>query len=354
MHEIDSPAAPPREHEVVVAVHAAQLTRARLHHGGGVPGFAATGRVVAAGEQALSLLDRVVLVGAVDPCGQCEVCRRGGGAVCPHTQPRGGSARGTLAERVTVAARWVVPLDQELGLQALRGGDAADDGDVLARTAALAGDAALAYTLYARADLSPRDPVVLLGRTPVTRFLVEVLLAKGLVPTVLVDGAADEHGAAWRTWLAARDANAVEVTLGEDAALTRAEIERGLARRAASQAAELQAARPWKLLVTEPRALLLASRLAGPRALLAVLAPPETTADDVSSLDPLAWLRELAVLSVTTASPELVLETAALAVRGELDLGAGTAVHELSELAPDALAAIDPTRSLVVRVPVAR
>jgi hypothetical protein len=72
------------------------------------------------------------------------------------------------------------------------------------------------------------------------------------------------------------------------------------------------------------------------------------------AIDPAAWTREVSITGVTAASPELVLETAALVVRGELDLGAATAIADLGDLDPASVAALGPTRSLIVRVPQAR
>ena len=461
---------------MVIAVEAAQLAHAQPYRPGAVPGVAAVGRVVAVGEQTMSLLELQVLVGSIDPCGQCEVCRRGGGTVCPHAHHRGGDARGTLAERITVAGKWVVPLGGELRLD--RNGYASDSPGHRpvdpATLAALAGDAALAYTAYARSDLAPRDPVVLLGCAPVTRFLVEILLAKGLAPVVLLERAMDEHGyersdGGWRHWLEDRGVATVVLEAGAELAETREEIEAAMGRRERAKAAAAAAAaaaktaaaagaavqgsaaadatkapasqsaasksaaskspaasgsyaapasgpspasasasaeqrgRPWKLIASEPRCLHLATRLAGPRAQVTAIVPPWATASEpapypgaassqglgegsfggsaaggsadslLSSLvagaeaksdraaplqglvvDPTAWIREVTILSVTEASPELLLETAALVVRGELDLDAGVAVVDLGDLDPASVAALGPTRSLVVRVPQAR
>ncbi len=449
VHTISSPAPSPDLHEVVIAVEAAQLARSQPYLPGAVPGVAAVGRVVAAGEQALALLEQRVLVGAIDPCGQCEVCRRGGGTVCPRARHRGSDERGTLAERITVAAKWVVPLGGELGLDGAQAvvpasGDAAT-GAAAARPkrgpsdpaalAALGGDAVLAYTVYARSDLAPREPVVVLGTSPVTRFLVEVLLAKGLMPVVVRERVMDADGyqrsdGGWRGWLEDRRVPSVVWDAGAgDLDETREQIEEALGRRDGAAAAaaaaaapsaapsaemsptsqtsatsaasappaaasptaasgnESQRGRPWKILASEPRCLLLATQLAGPRAVVTVVVPQTTSgatnqpspASDATgagspesllgslmagaaggpapdplrgmTVDPRAWLREVTVVSVTAASPELILETAALVARGELDLDGGVAVVELGDLAPEQVEALGPTRSLVVRVP---
>src|SRR5262245_63714005 len=74
------------------------------------PSGAAVGIVDDASEGAAILLGKRVLVGPVDPCGQCEVCRRGGAAVCPF------ATRREVGARIRVASRWVVALDRGLEL----------------------------------------------------------------------------------------------------------------------------------------------------------------------------------------------------------------------------------------------
>src|SRR5688572_25486682 len=145
------------------------------------PSGALVGRVDDASEGAAVLLGKRVLVGATDPCGQCDICRRGGAAVCPLANKRTG-----VQARVRVASRWVVALGDGLELP-------------VPAAAAVAGDVATAYTLYARTGLGPREPVVIVGTNPITRFLVEILRAKDITPTVLVDGED-----AWRAWLLAK------------------------------------------------------------------------------------------------------------------------------------------------------
>ena len=114
---------------------------------------------------------KIFIAGPIDPCGQCEVCRRGGAAACPSAKHRG-----ELGTRVRVSSRWAVELSDGLELP-------------LPAAAAVGGDVATAYTLYARTGLGPRDPVAITGATAITRFLVDVLRAKGLVPIVLADEA---------------------------------------------------------------------------------------------------------------------------------------------------------------------
>lgn len=107
-----------------------------------------------------------VLVGEVDACGECDVCRRGGAPVCPHATRRGVPAGGTIP----VNPRWLVVLDDDMPLPRRL-------------AAAVAGDVTLAYTLYARANVGPRDPVVVVGTDAVAAWLRRILAAKGITPT---------------------------------------------------------------------------------------------------------------------------------------------------------------------------
>lgn len=256
-------------------------------------GASAVGRVIETGSRAATLAGRDVLVGPIDPCGECDVCRRGGAAVCPTARRR--AAIDPLA-RLVAAARWVVPLGDGLELPA-------------PAAAAVAGDAALAYTMYARTGIGPREPVVVVGATPVTRFLVDVLVAKGVAPVVVVDPAR----AAWCAHLAARGV----ATAPDDATLQ--------SRVQAAFAAHGHGARPWRVLVTAADAVALGARLAGPRATLTVLAPIGDLPGELAD-------REVTVIAVAGAHPDLVVETAAMCARGDIDLAGGTSTAPNDEL----------------------
>lgn len=259
-----------------------------------VQGTAAIGRVVEAGERASSLVGRTVLVGPIDPCGECDVCRRGGGAVCPLAR-----RRTEVASPLIARGRWVVALGDGLELPVPAG-------------AAVAGDVALAYTLYARTGAAPREPLVIAGATPVTRFLVEIAVAKGLAPVVVVDPA---H-AAWCDWLTTK--GVARATGAEDCKA--AFVAQGLG------------GKPWRVIATSAACVELAAALAGPRATLTVLAPIASLPGELAS-------REVLVITVAGAHPDLVVEAAAMCVKGEIDLAGGT-----STAPNDALRAICTAR----------
>ena len=248
------------------------------------PSGAAVGRVDDASEGAAVLLGKRVLVPALDPCGQCDVCRRGGAAVCPLAKRR--DAR---SPRIRVASRWVVALAGGLDLP-------------VPAAAAVAGDVATAYTLYARTGLGPREPVVLLGDTALTRFLVEILRTKDVTPTVITAG-----DTTWRDWL-----------LGKGAAVVDGQATDLHAKVTAAIDAQGLGARPWRVIATAPNVLPRAAALAGPRATLTLHADSSTPAlpGDVLA-------REVTVIGVAGPHPDLIVEAAALCVKGDIDLTGG-------------------------------
>ena len=193
--------------------------------------------------------------------------------MCPSAKPRG-----ELGLRVAVSSRWAVELADGLELP-------------LPAAAAVGGDVATAYTLYARTGLGPRDPVAITGATAVTRFLVDVLRAKGLVPIVL----ADEPR--WCDHLRARGA----VPTTRDG-VADALVAQGLG------------ARPLRVIATGDAEL--AYALAGPRATL--------TLHGASSAIPAALAaREVTIIGVAGPHPDLITEAAAMCARGEIDLAGG-------------------------------
>lgn len=240
-------------------------------------GAALVGRVVLAGDQAVAAIGARVLVGPHLPCGDCEVCRRGGAVVCPH----GRTLAADAAAQVVVPSRWVVVLDGEL---AVPGPEAA----------AIAGDLAIAYAMYVRANIGPREPAVIVGDDAVAQLLARVLAAKGVTP-LAADG-----------------------ELGE------------------------LAERPRRVFATTAAAYADALRLAGPRSTIIVRAAAAPLA-----LDPALLAREVTVVAVVGAHPDLLTELTALVVRGDVALADLVHVVARAELAA-ALASPPSGKTLVV------
>ena len=259
-------------------------------------GTAGIGRVVDAGDRAAGLRGRRVLVGPIDPCGECEVCRRGGATVCPFAR-----RRDTIGNRVIAAGRWVVALDDGLELP-------------MPGAAAVAGDVAIAYTLYARTGLGPRDPVIIVGASSITRFLVEILVAKSITPTVVAEASAS----AWCEWLVAKGATVACATPDGD---LRATVAAAIATPPQRDATAALRAKPWRVIATSSEAALQAARLAGPRATLTILAPAPALPGELVD-------REVTVIGVAGAHPDLVVEVAAMCAKREIDLVDGTSTTQ--------------------------
>lgn len=313
---------------ILVAVEASVLGSPERHPRAGIaPGGAAVGRVVEAGPSALELRGQRVVIGPDQACGECDVCRRAAVAACPHRAVLGQTVHGTLATAVVARARWACAIEHELHIE----GPAA---------ALIGREAAWAYTMFVRAGVGPGDLVVVAGHDVVARFLVEIAVARGARPMVLLG----EDRPAWRAWVQARGGQVVDVAPeGPQAALASARAESG------------HGARPACIFATgaEPaqRSLALAAMTPGSRIVflargaLGLPAPgPGVDVDTVVDVDG-------TLLGVAGAHPDLLPEVAALAVRGDIDLAGASQV-----LAPEALAwsldrlpaADDPPRALLV------
>jgi D-arabinose 1-dehydrogenase-like Zn-dependent alcohol dehydrogenase len=255
---------------VVVAVDAASLGPRALALHAEVPGIAGVGRVVACGPDATHLDGKRVAVGAFQACGDCDVCRRAGATVCPAGRTLGVDAPGCAAAEVTARARWVLPLEGPLELPG-------------AHAALVGGEAALAFALYARAGVGPREPAAVVGDGPVAHLALAVLRAKSVEPVHV---------------------------------------------RTADELRDALAGKPAKVLADDTGAAA-ALAGAGPRATVAIasLVAPALNGAALSA----ALAREVTVIGVRGAHPDLLPEVAALAIRGELDLaGACVLVRDLA------------------------
>jgi len=74
-------------------------------------GHEVSGRVAAAGERAQGWIGKAVLVPAVLPCGNCELCRRGLGTICRGQKMPGNDIQGGFASHVVVPARGLCEVD---------------------------------------------------------------------------------------------------------------------------------------------------------------------------------------------------------------------------------------------------
>ncbi len=235
-----------------------------------VPGGAAVGTVEAAGANAAELAGARVVVGPIDPCGECDVCRRGQNAVCPERVVRGVTTDGALCTHVLAAARWVCRIDGDLAVP----GPAA---------ALLGREAAVAYAMYAQLGVAPGDAVAVVGDGAIGALVRQIAAARGARLVDLADAAAP--------------ATCVFETTGAAAGRARAISSLGPA----------------------PRLALVAPSVTGAAAIDAL--PVERIVDTGAT-----------IVAVAGAHPDLIPELAAMAVKGEVDLAAAAQVIAAADL----------------------
>jgi len=78
-------------------------------------GHEISGRVVAAGKNYQNLAGKQVIIPAVLPCGECELCKAGRDNICQHQLMPGNDFNGGFASHIVVPARFLCPLADDLG-----------------------------------------------------------------------------------------------------------------------------------------------------------------------------------------------------------------------------------------------
>ncbi len=155
-------------------------------------GHEISGRVAAAGAGAEAWMGRAVLVPAVIPCGECELCVSGHGTICRRQRMPGNDIQGGFATHVTVPARGLCPVDE---------GRLAAAGLELADVCVVADAVTTPYQAVLQAEVAPGDFAVVVGAGGVGGYAVQIARAFGATVVALdVDqGRLDkmaEHGAA--------------------------------------------------------------------------------------------------------------------------------------------------------------
>lgn len=78
-------------------------------------GHEISGTVQAAGKNYQNLLGKQVIIPAVLPCGECELCLAGRDNICQHQLMPGNDFHGGFASHIVVPARFLCALDDDLG-----------------------------------------------------------------------------------------------------------------------------------------------------------------------------------------------------------------------------------------------
>ena len=138
-----------------------------------VLGHEISGTVVDVGTEASAWLGRKVVVPAVTPCGRCDACRAGRGAICPEQVFPGSDIHGGFATHVRVPARGLcnVPDLDDPGVNRAR--------LTLADLSVIADAVSTPYQAIRRSGLAPGDLAVFVGVGGVGGFGVQLAAALG-------------------------------------------------------------------------------------------------------------------------------------------------------------------------------
>lgn len=155
-------------------------------------GHEISGRVTAAGAGAEQWIGQAVIVPAVLPCGECDLCKRGKGTICAAQAMPGNDIDGGFATHITVPSTGLCPVDETrlaaAGLQ-------------LADVSVVADAVTTPYQAVVQANVTPGTLCVVIGVGGVGGYCVQIAAAfGGTVVAIDVDdaklAAISLHGAA--------------------------------------------------------------------------------------------------------------------------------------------------------------
>ena len=172
-------------------------------------GHEVSGRVVACGAGAQAWAGKAVIVPAVLPCGECDLCRRGLGTICRAQKMPGNDIQGGFASHIVVPARGLCEVDEARLAKA---------GLSLAEISIVADALTTPYQAVRRAGVTPGSLAVVVGAGGVGGYCVQVANAFGAkVVAIDVDDAKlaliAQHGAALTLNSRNLDAKAIKVAV---------------------------------------------------------------------------------------------------------------------------------------------
>jgi 6-hydroxycyclohex-1-ene-1-carbonyl-CoA dehydrogenase len=133
-------------------------------------GHEISGRVVAAGDGSGDWLNKAVIIPAVMPCGECDLCKRGKGTICRSQQMPGNDIQGGFASHIVVPARDLCPVD-ETRLAAA--------GLELADVSVVADAVTTPYQAVHQAGVTPGSLAIVIGVGGVGGYCVQMAKAFG-------------------------------------------------------------------------------------------------------------------------------------------------------------------------------
>jgi 6-hydroxycyclohex-1-ene-1-carbonyl-CoA dehydrogenase len=133
-------------------------------------GHEISGTVVNAGDQAGDWVGKAVVISAVIPCGECDLCQRGKGTICRSQMMPGNDIQGGFASHITVPARGLSEVDL-VKLEAR--------GMKLADMSVVADAVTTPYQAVLQADLEPGSLAIVIGVGGVGGYAAQIAAAKG-------------------------------------------------------------------------------------------------------------------------------------------------------------------------------
>jgi len=173
-------------------------------------GHEISGHVVAAGAGAEGWLGKAVIIPAVLPCGECDLCRRGLAPICRSQKMPGNDVQGGFATHVVVPGRGLCEVDaarlKRVGL-------------TLAEVSIVADALTTPYQAVRRAGVAPGTLAIVVGVGGVGGYCVQIARAFGAkVVAIDVDDAKLEavaqHGAALTLNARVLDGKAMKAAIG--------------------------------------------------------------------------------------------------------------------------------------------
>ncbi len=174
-------------------------------------GHEISGRVVAAGSGAESWVGKSVIVPAVIPCGECDLCKRGRAAICRSQKMPGNDIQGGFASHIAVPARGLCAVDeQRLAAAGLK----------LSEVSVVADAVTTPYQAVHRAGVTPGSLAIVIGVGGVGGYCAQVANAFGAkVVAIDVDAAKlaaiSGHGAALTLNARELDGKALKGAIGK-------------------------------------------------------------------------------------------------------------------------------------------
>jgi 6-hydroxycyclohex-1-ene-1-carbonyl-CoA dehydrogenase len=133
-------------------------------------GHEISGRVVAAGVGVEEWQGKAVIIPAVIPCGECELCKTGHGTICRSQQMPGNDINGGFATHIKVPARGLCVVDEKRLAAA---------GFELADVSVVADAVTTPYQAVSQAGVEPGDLAIVVGIGGVGGHAVQVAKAFG-------------------------------------------------------------------------------------------------------------------------------------------------------------------------------